>query len=113
MTARLTAAFLIAALRRRIDAAGGMATIVHKGDEISGSILVLAHENGRNPKALERQSTFDGGYRIVASGPQAADKIDEIEAYASRRRASDPDLWVLEANVADAERFTAETIAGA
>lgn len=111
MTPRLTAELLVTALRKRIGAAGGFATIVHKGDATSGAILVLAHHNGRNPVALERQMGMDGGYAMAVSGPQAAENIREIEDYAERRRARDPDLWVVEANVADAERFAAETIA--
>jgi hypothetical protein len=111
MTPRLTADMLVAALRKRIGSAGGFATIVHRGDETSGAILVLAHHNGRNPVALERQMGMDGGYAMVATGPQAAENIGQIEEYAARRRQRDPDLWVVEANVADAERFAAETIA--
>ena len=111
MSPKLTADMLVGALRKRIGAAGGFATIVHKGDATSGAILVLAHHNGRNPVALERQMGIDGGYVMVSTGPQAADNIIEIEEYAARRRARDPDLWVIEADVADAERFAAETIA--
>jgi hypothetical protein len=111
MNPKLTADMLVGALRKRIVAAGGFATIVHRGDATSGAILVLAHHNGRNPVALERQIGMDGGYVMVSTGPQAADNIIEIEEYATRRRARDPDLWVIEADVADAERFAAETIA--
>lgn len=111
MSARLTADMLVAALRKRIGAAGGFVTVVHRGDATSGAILVLAHHNGRNPVALERRMGMDGAYNMVATGPQAAELIEEIEEYAARRRTRDPDLWVIEANVADAERFAAETIA--
>jgi hypothetical protein len=112
MIPRLTADMLVAALRKRIGSAGGFATIVHRGDATSGAILVLAHHNGRNPDALERQMGLDGSYALVSTGPQGAENIDQIEEYAARRRHRDPDLWVVEANVADAERFAAETIAG-
>lgn len=111
MTPRLTADMLVAALRKRIEASGGFATVVHKGDATSGAILVLAHQNGRNPVALERQMGMDGRYAMVPAGPQAAENMVKIEDYAARRRERDPDLWVVEANIADAERFAAETIA--
>lgn len=112
MTPRLTAEFLVGVLRKRIGAAGGFATVVHRGDATSGAILVLAHDKGRNPVALERRMGLDSGYEMAVSGPQNPEKIAEIEDYAAQRRLSDPDLWVVEVDIADAERFAAETIAG-
>jgi hypothetical protein len=34
----------------------------------------------------------------------------DIAAYWRRRRERDPDLWVIELDIAEAERFAAETI---
>lgn len=108
---RVASHLLVGALRRRIEAAGGFATVIARGDDTAGAILLIAHENGRRPRALERQSDWAGGYRMITAGPIATDRIEEVEAYAAGRRRSDPDLWVIEANIADAERFAAETIA--
>lgn len=112
--ARLTSAMLAGALIRRTQAEGGFAAIVVKGDPISGVILVQALERGRETGLFERVSDFSGGYRLMPCGP-APDASGGFEpgalaAYLERRRRSDPDLWVVELDIAQAERFAAETI---
>lgn len=107
---RLTSAMLAGALMRRTSAAGGFATILVKGDAISGVILVQALEKGRELGLFERVSDFTGGYRLVRCGPSPDEGAEALSQYLARRRRSDPDLWVIELDIADAERFAAETI---
>ena len=49
-----------------------------------------------------------GDTELIAVGPQGDARA--ITDYWMKRRASDPDLWVVEVDVAQAERFAAETI---
>ena len=107
---RLTSAMLVGALRRRVVEAGGFATILVKGDEISGVILVQAVERGRETGLFERVPNLDGGYALMRCGPAPADGPEALLAYIERRRKSDPDLWIVELDVAQAERFAPETI---
>lgn len=107
---RLTSALLIGVLVRRAAAAGGFATVLVKGDEMSGVILVQAVEKGRESGLFERVSDWDGGYRLTRCGPDPADGGEALSQYIERRRKSDPDLWIIELDIADAERFAAETI---
>jgi hypothetical protein len=107
---RLTSAMLAGALIRRTQAAGGFATVLVKGDPISGVILIQALEKGRETGLFERMSDYAGGYRLMACGPTADSEPGAVTAYIERRRRSDPDLWVIELDIADAERFAAETI---
>ena len=107
---RLTSAMLVGVLVRRAAAAGGFATVLVKGDEISGVILVEAVEKGQFKGLFERVSDFEGGYRLERSGPAVEEGTDSRNQYLARRRRSDPDLWVIELDIADAERFAAETI---
>ncbi|MEC3951032.1 DUF1491 family protein [Sphingobium sp. HWE2-09] len=108
--ARLTSAMLVGALRRRVNAAGGFATILVKGDEISGVILVQTLEKGRESGLFERVSNFAGGYALMRCGPSPEEGPDALADYVSRRRRSDPDLWIIELDIPEAERFAAETI---
>jgi hypothetical protein len=108
--ARLTSAMLVGALRRRVNAAGGFATILVKGDEISGMILVQTLEKGRESGLFERVSNFAGGYALMRCGPSPEEGPDVLADYVARRRRSDPDLWIIELDIPEAERFAAETI---
>lgn len=108
--ARLTSIMLISALRRRVATAGGFATILAKGDEISGVILVQTLDKGQESGLFERVPNFTGGYALMRCGPSPEDGPGALADYIARRRRSDPDLWLVELDVPDAERFAAETI---
>lgn len=108
--ARLTSAMLVGALTRRCAAASGFATVLVKGDEISGAILLQTLEKGREQGLFERVPDYAGGYRLVRCGPDPEKGQEAMAQYLARRRGSDPDLWIIELDIADAERFAAETI---
>lgn len=107
---RLTSAMLVNVLVRRSAATGGFATVLVKGDAISGVILLQLLEKGRELGLFERVSDFAGGYSLTRCGPDPEKGAEAIDQYLARRRSSDPDLWVVELDIADAERFAAETI---
>lgn len=109
MSARLTSRMLIGALSRRVQAAGGSATVLAKGDEVAGAVLLMCMERGAFQKLLERMPLLDGSLQWQAIGPQGAENLAEAESYLARRRRSDPDLWLIELDIAQAERFAAET----
>ena len=110
MAARLTAEFLVKAMLRRVHDAGGSAMVLAKGDATSGAILVLALSRGADPAFYERRIGPDGTPALIRTGPTSGESA-AYDAYWQRRRQSDPDLWVVELDVAAAERFAAETIA--
>jgi hypothetical protein len=107
--ARLTSATLASALIRRVNQAGGSAMVLAKGDATAGGILVLTYQKGTNPRFFERGLGPKGDSALIASGPPAFADEGEVTAYWQRRRRFDSDLWVVELDVADAERFAAET----
>lgn len=111
MTARLTSRMLVSALIRRVEQAGGTAAVIARGDATAGAILLVCAERGRVERLLERVSDLDGGSRWVRCGPEDIENEQQISEYFDRRRRNDPDLWVVELTVAQAERFAAETIA--
>lgn len=109
MSARLAAGLEAAALIRRCEAEGGFASVLHRGDSERGSLLLLVAEKGRHFTALERRLTPDGTYCWTRVGPAPESEFPEIREFLSKRRKFDPDLWVLELDIPDAERFIAET----
>jgi hypothetical protein len=110
MTDRLASHMLVGALMRRADQEGGFATIIHRGDATSGVILVQCLEKGQETGLFERIPDYAGGYRLSPCGPAFDALPDEKRAYIDRRLRSDPDLWIVELDVPEAERFAAETI---
>ena len=109
--ARLASGLLANALVRRVNAAGGSAMVLAKGDAEAGAILVLALERGGDPRFLERGIGPDGLPALVRSGPAGLADEAAVSGYWQRRRDRDPDLWVIELDIAGAERFAAEVLA--
>ncbi|NNC48518.1 MAG: DUF1491 family protein [Sphingomonas sp.] len=109
MDDRLPAALEVAALRRRVESNGGFAAILHKGDPDRGALLLLIAEKGRHFCCLERLLDLDKGYIWQKSGPKENAESAEISDFVANRRKTDPDLWTIELDIADGERFVAET----
>lgn len=107
MSDRLATKLLVSAMLRRVGDAGGFGTVLAKGDEQAGGVLVVAIERGGEARLLERGIGPGGRPGLIDSTP-----ADDLDGYWRRRRQRDPDLWVIELDIADAERFAAETIGG-
>jgi hypothetical protein len=108
MMPRLTTRMTIDALFRRVRAEGGFATVIARGDETAGAILLLCRARGGVTSLQERTADHTGEYRWTPCGPQDAGADSERDSYIQRRRDRDPDLWLIELDIPDAERFTAE-----
>lgn len=93
MSARLTADFWVAAYRARAEAAGIAVYIAAKGDPTAGAVAVKLATMDGAATLYERMPDLHGGRRweAVAQGPEA-----DIDARLARRRARDPDLWIVE-----------------
>ncbi|MGV3770270.1 MAG: DUF1491 family protein [Sphingobium phenoxybenzoativorans] len=101
---------LAGALIRRAGQEGGFAAVLRKGDAISGVILVQCLERGRKTGLFERVPDFSGGYHMAPCGPADDSDPDALTQYIARRMRPDPDLWLIELDISEAERFAAETI---
>jgi len=110
VTPRLTSATLVSALVRRAEQDGGSAMVLARGDATAGGILLLTMERGTNLRFFERGLGPDGAPALIRSGPAELTDEGEATAYWRRRRANDSDLWVIELDIASAERFAAETM---
>lgn len=106
MTARLTSAILAGAIIRRVNAEGGHAAVIAKGDQRAGAIILVCADRGNITSLRERIWAGDG-YAWQSVGPDAPGDRD---AWLHRRRLQDPDLWIVELDIPNAERFAAESI---
>lgn len=103
---RLAAGVWIGALLRRVSAAGDFATVLHKGDAVAGSIVIIHRDRAGLTRALQRILGEKGEYRwrTAATG-------ESVDEWVQRQRRYDPDLWIIELDTADAARFVDEWIA--
>ena len=108
MAPRLAAGLLVAALIRRVQDAGGSGMVLAKGDATAGALLIQLAERGVQGPLLERRLDAQGDYRWSATGPEAESERGD---YIARRRHGDPDLWVIELDLADAMALV-EEVAG-
>lgn len=107
MDARLPAHLEAAGLMRLAESLGGFATVLAKGERDAGTILVVILCRGGPGQLFERMPALDGSRRFVATKSQEPDNPTEFADYLERRRRNDPDIWILEVDIDEAERFTA------
>lgn len=107
MSARLATSVFVSSLIRLAERDGGTGAVITKGDATAGAVLILLAERGRPTMLLERLLQPDGRYRwdqpLAAAGNAA-----EVDRFLTRRRGFDPDCWVVELDIASAERFADE-----
>jgi hypothetical protein len=108
--ARPASGLLVSALIRRIEAEGGSAMVIHRGDAIAGAMLLLLADRGVLDKIVERVWRFDGGHGLEPVGPADPNEPGVAGDYVARRRKSDPDLWVVEVDHREAERIAGEIL---
>lgn len=102
---RLATSIQVSAFVRLANAGGDFATVIRKGDPVSGAILLIGMIKGGNPVIFERFPSLEGG---SSWQPATQDKtLDEtqISEIWKRRADRDPDLWVIELDVASRERL--------
>lgn len=80
-----------------------------RGDRERGSLLLIVSSRGRHVTSLERVLDLDGSYRWKRVGPPESASSAEIADFLDRRARFDEDLWAIELDIADPERFIAET----
>ena len=99
----------VAALIRRAEMGGAYATVVRRGDQRAGAVLV---------KVIDRRS---GATRLYAEAVRAdgdrfwmrpAKTVEEqgLDQYVERAVRVDPDLWVVEIEDRDARHFLTEPV---
>ena len=86
-----------------MTAAGDFATVLYRGDDVAGSVILVHRDRAGNQSARSRAIGPDGtNWRVGASG-------DSVDAWVARQRGYDPDVWVIELDTPDLARFVDKT----
>lgn len=109
MEPRLPAHLEVNGLLRAVEAAGGFATVVAKGERDAGTVLVTCCESGKNYRAYERMPRPDGSRAWTLTKTQDSENPLEFGQYLDRRKRQDSDLWIVELDIPHAERFIDST----
>ena len=111
MSDRLPAKLEATALIRQAQSNGGFATVLRRGDPDSGAIVLLVMERGVPLAMIERQMAADFTYRWTVAARGDPLNLDKFHESIENRTRFDPDFWLIELDIPDAERFIAETTA--
>lgn len=111
MQPRLASSVLVGALIRTAETQGGVGAVLAKGDPLAGAVAVVLAERGIKRRFLERTLGPDGDYHWSDPGGGAERDEAGFTTLIDRRRRADPDLWVVELDIASAERFADEMTA--
>jgi hypothetical protein len=106
---RLPAHLEVASILRRTEASGGFGTVLRKGDPERGSIVMVISSRGRHFACFERMLSLAGGYAWQPTGPRESASPAEVADFLARRARFDEDCWAVELDIAEPERFIAET----
>ncbi len=104
----LSAEVWIAALIRRVEAAGSFATIARRGERQFGAVLVKVYNLKTRETYVLREA--QRGEETVWMRP--VDMSDEagLDDWIARQARFDPDLWVVEIEDGDGRHFLTETV---
>ena len=105
---RLPAHLEAGAIMRLAESEGGFATVLAKGEHDAGTILVVTLCRGKDGVLYERMPQLDGSRKFIAAKRENPDNTQEFAEYLARRRAQDSDMWLIEVDIADRERFVAQ-----
>jgi hypothetical protein len=96
MEARLRTGIWINALVRRCDLAAIPIAVVSRGDRDAGAILLKFNGGATGCSVLTQARGPDGELLWMrATGPAPVAEVD-ADAYISRQRGRDPDIWIVE-----------------
>jgi hypothetical protein len=113
MSERLPAHVEAAAIMRRVETEGGFATVLRKGDPDRGTLTLILQKRGEFCGILEREMVPTFEYEWFFRAFDAEPGSNPVAELVARKSHFDPDSWLIELDIADPERFIAETTASA
>lgn len=111
MSERLPAQLEASAILRLAESQGGFGAVLAKGERDAGTILLVTTCRGTAATLYERMPALDGSRSFVATKAENPENRQDFGEYLARRRQQDPDIWLIEVDIADPERFIAQIAA--
>ncbi len=103
----LKPAIWVAALLRRAQSAGAFATIIKKGDEDGGAVLLCVRARGGMCTLYRPVRNMEGARVWWPKGPMSEADMDP---YLRARQETDPDIWIVEIEDNKGRHFITEPI---
>jgi hypothetical protein len=104
---RLPAHLEAAGIRRIAESMGGFAAVLAKGEKDAGTIALVIIGRSEGASLYERMPQLDGNRTFVRTRQQDTENKREFSEHLEKLHARDPDLWLIEVDVPDKERFVA------
>jgi len=98
----------VSALIRRAEQAGAFAYVFKKGDARAGAVILRILNLRSRETLLLRQMTAGDETKWIR--PIADASAEAIDAYLTRERRFDPDLWVVDIEDTEGRHFLTEAI---
>lgn len=92
---------------RAVQTAGGFATVIAKGERDAGTLLIVTTHNGSPARLYERMPGMTDTRGFMVTRAQDVQNPMEFNDYLTKRGRQDSDIWIVELDIADAERFIA------
>ena len=108
MDGRLPAHLEVTGLIRAVEAAGGFAAVLARGERDAGTMLIVTIDRAAGATLYERMPQLDGARVFIAAKRENLDSPQEFAEYLVRRRDQDSDCWIVELDVPKGERFIAQ-----
>lgn len=107
MEQRLPTHLEVSGLIRAVQSEGGFATVLSRGERDAGTVAIVTLSRSEPAQFYERMPTLDGTRAFTRTKTQDPEKPNEFNDYLIKRGRQDPDLWIVELDIADPARFAA------
>lgn len=105
MSPRLNAKLWVGSLLRRVNQVGDFATVAKKGDETAGQVILVARRRNGHMQVFTRTMNSLGEYSWTVAVENNQEELGKINEYLERQARYDPDLWIIELDTDNPERF--------
>jgi hypothetical protein len=110
LSRRLATGLWVASVLRRAQAAGDFAAIVRKGDATAGQVLLVTRRRNGHVQVFSRTMNMDGDYSWTVAVEGGTEEVAKVNDYLERQTRHDPDLWIVDLDTENPERFVADEL---